>query len=154
MASLGGRAGDPLRVSPVWGYTILWCETVTLSICGKYLSFFILFLFGLKTLWFSGEDLFFWSSHTFGPISLSFCSENLFFFGLCLFLVQKKVPTLNPAPGATIRSNASVKMIFFKVLLNLTSYLQKIAIFLRWLNIVFFWFFFVNKLKFRIKYVV
>ena len=55
----GGRAGGPLRVSPFWGGTILWCETVTPPICGKYLSFFTLFSFGLKTLWFSGEDLFF-----------------------------------------------------------------------------------------------
>ena len=44
------------------------------------------FSFGLKTRWFLGED---------------------FFFGLYLFLVRKRVPPRNPAPGATILINTS-----------------------------------------------
>ena len=42
VASLG-EGGGPPRVSPFWGDTILWCETITSPICGKYRTFFTLF---------------------------------------------------------------------------------------------------------------
>ena len=58
-------------MSPFWGATILWCETIirpkTPLICGEDLSFFwSLSAFGPKTQLICGEDLFFWSQSVFG----------------------------------------------------------------------------------------
>ena len=41
-----------------------------------------------------------------------------FFFGLHLFLVRKRVPPRNPAPGATIFSNASAQLCYLTLINN------------------------------------
>ena len=57
---------------------------------------------------FAVKTFFFRASHTFGPNTHSFCHEDLFLGG-CLYLSldRKRVPSQNPAPGATFLSSAT-----------------------------------------------
>ena len=84
----GEREGGPPWVLPLWGDTILWCETITPPICGEYLTLFgrsiliwtknpLIFrrrpflgglhiLLDLKPTYFATIFFFFWSSPIFG----------------------------------------------------------------------------------------
>ena len=93
VASLEG--GGPPRVSPFWGDTILWCETITPMICGKYLTFFTLFGCPHPYMWIKNPLIF----------------RQRPFFGVCLHLLyfwyEKGCHHEKSRPGATIFSNAS-----------------------------------------------
>ena len=95
--------------------------------------------FGLKTHRFFRKDLFFcWSSDTFGPKTHLFCNEDLF-FGLHLFLVQKRVPPRNPAPGATIFSNASEQYSIWGTNFTVFSIIKMLSIIIKVRSFVWTW---------------
>ena len=111
VASLrGGRQPAPGVTILGWHYIIMWNHNSTDLWWTPYFFHFVWSSpssFGLKTHWFLGEDLFFLVFTCFWTENPFILLRRPFFSGLHLFLVRKRVPPRNPAPGATIFSNAS-----------------------------------------------
>ena len=98
------KGGGPLRVTPFWS------DTITPLICGEDLVFSFCLVSNLicneNPAILRRRTFFLRSSPVFGSKIPYFYGEDLF-FGLHQFLDRKRMIPRNPAPGATILSNAT-----------------------------------------------